>query len=474
MWHIKRKRYIPAIWPIRTFWLWEDSVKVFGAETGRVLSVFDKGKYWAVYEEEKTVKNFGQHVSLYILHYFDDLEGFRSKGIESCKDTVDFLRDFTNKSKSLSIEDFVIFLDEFTKKHLDINKNNIMYWLVGDRYIEDLVKDRLKNLKGTEIDNIFHTMLISQSASYSQKIYSELWEIVGQAKKEGLESEIVSEKIKEFSSQYFWFPYEYVGPGIWDAETLKSLIGEKMNESKPFGLESDVSKRQKECIKKYDLSTELVKLFEILQELSLMQDDRKRYNSEISYYMNGIILPELGKRLGLGRDQSLYLDQELINLSQENREEFLERLKKRMDMMIEVSENGKIFWYEGREECKKYMDKIGLELENNFDSKEIKGQIANRGKYVGKERILRTSHVDDFKDGEIIVTGMTTPDFVQLMNKAGAIVTDEGGITCHAAIVSRELNKPCIISTKFATEVLKDGDLVEVDADKGIVKILGR
>jgi len=51
-------------------------------------------------------------------------------------------------------------------------------------------------------------------------------------------------------------------------------------------------------------------------------------------------------------------------------------------------------------------------------------------------------------------------------------VTDEGGITCHAAIISRELKKPCIIGTKIATKVLKDGDLVEVDADKGIVKIL--
>jgi pyruvate,water dikinase len=51
-------------------------------------------------------------------------------------------------------------------------------------------------------------------------------------------------------------------------------------------------------------------------------------------------------------------------------------------------------------------------------------------------------------------------------------VTDEGGVTCHAAIVAREMKKPCIIGTKIATKVLKDGDLVEVDANKGVVKIL--
>ena len=56
------------------------------------------------------------------------------------------------------------------------------------------------------------------------------------------------------------------------------------------------------------------------------------------------------------------------------------------------------------------------------------------------------------------------------MRRAKAIITDEGGLTCHAAIISRELGIPCIIGTKIATKVLKDGDMVEVDANKGIVK----
>lgn len=72
--------------------------------------------------------------------------------------------------------------------------------------------------------------------------------------------------------------------------------------------------------------------------------------------------------------------------------------------------------------------------------------------------------------GEILVTVMTSPDFMVAAKKAAAIVTDEGGITCHAAIVSREMKIPCIIGTKIATKVLKDGDIVEVDADKGVVR----
>ena len=67
---------------------------------------------------------------------------------------------------------------------------------------------------------------------------------------------------------------------------------------------------------------------------------------------------------------------------------------------------------------------------------------------------------------------MTQPEFVPAMKKAIAIITDEGGLTCHAAIISRELKKPCIISTKKATRVLKDGMKVEVNATEGYVKIL--
>ena len=76
--------------------------------------------------------------------------------------------------------------------------------------------------------------------------------------------------------------------------------------------------------------------------------------------------------------------------------------------------------------------------------------------------------------GDILVSPMTRPELMPAVKRAAAIVTDEGGITCHAAIVSRELGIPCIIGTKNATRILKDGDKVEVDANHGVVKILKR
>ncbi len=104
------------------------------------------------------------------------------------------------------------------------------------------------------------------------------------------------------------------------------------------------------------------------------------------------------------------------------------------------------------------------------------GTAAFSGKNEGKVKVIFDpfSDIKKFKKGDILVAPMTTPEYIQLIKKAGAIITDEGGLLCHAAIVAREFKKPCIIGTKIATRVLKDGDLVEVDANKGVVKIIKR
>ena len=116
-----------------------------------------------------------------------------------------------------------------------------------------------------------------------------------------------------------------------------------------------------------------------------------------------------------------------------------------------------------------------LQVSENNGASEIFGTIASKGKAVGKIRIvISAKNINDVEDGEILVAPMTRPEHITGMKKASAIITDDGGITCHAAIISRELGKPCIIGTKIATRVLHDGDLVEVDADNGVVRILER
>ncbi|MCX6779812.1 MAG: PEP-utilizing enzyme [Candidatus Magasanikbacteria bacterium] len=124
----------------------------------------------------------------------------------------------------------------------------------------------------------------------------------------------------------------------------------------------------------------------------------------------------------------------------------------------------------------KAQEQIDLKkLDKKVDSviQEFKGVVAFIGKVSGSVRIIRSlSDMSKFKEGEVLVASMTEPAYLPIMKKASAFITDEGGMLCHAAIVARELKKPCIIATKIATEVLKDGDMVEVDAENGIVKKL--
>lgn len=105
---------------------------------------------------------------------------------------------------------------------------------------------------------------------------------------------------------------------------------------------------------------------------------------------------------------------------------------------------------------------------------EVTGMVACQGgKIRGRvSTIFNTEEVPRFKPQSILVTNMTSPEYLPAIKQAKAIVTDEGGLTCHAAIVSRELGIPCIIGTKIATQVFKDGDRVEVDATRGIVRKL--
>lgn len=126
---------------------------------------------------------------------------------------------------------------------------------------------------------------------------------------------------------------------------------------------------------------------------------------------------------------------------------------------------------------KKQIEEIRKEelAKEEKEVKTLKGNVAQSGRAEGKVRLILTrKDWKKMKEGNILVTHMTTPEMILLIKKAAAIVTDEGGITCHAAIVSREFGIPCVVGTQIATKVLKDGNLVEVDAEKGTVKKLSK
>lgn len=114
-------------------------------------------------------------------------------------------------------------------------------------------------------------------------------------------------------------------------------------------------------------------------------------------------------------------------------------------------------------------------VRKNHQITELRGVGIQKGVVRGRVYIIESLSVPPEIDADtVVVTRMTRPQFNHLFGRARAIITDEGALLSHAAILAREYNVPTIIGTKIATQVLKDGDLVEVDADRGIVTILER
>ncbi len=209
---------------------------------------------------------------------------------------------------------------------------------------------------------------------------------------------------------------------------------------------------------------------QILNLLFKSREDSEGLLKEITNFMRSWLGPQLQK-VGYQAD---YL--KLLSVSEV--EEFVRLKKMPPHKELDQRFKGFVYMYSRLVKTKDFKvflkdENISIETENIVLNKNsFTGSIAYASKIVrGKVKVvLNSTEMFGFKEDMILVTPMTAPEYLAIMKKAKAIITNEGGITCHAAIVARELKKACIIGTKIATFVLKDGDLVEVDSHKGIIR----
>lgn len=141
-------------------------------------------------------------------------------------------------------------------------------------------------------------------------------------------------------------------------------------------------------------------------------------------------------------------------------------LKERYKSFVALFQNSEMKIFTGKD-----VNKIEEMVKFKTKNREIKGSVAYPGKASGIVRVIfDPKKAKNFNNGDILVSGMTRPEFLPIIKKAAGFITDSGGMLCHAAIVARELKKPCIIGTMIATKELKDGDAVELDTNKGVVR----
>jgi phosphohistidine swiveling domain-containing protein len=361
-------------------------------------------------------------------------------------------------------------------------------------YLKDYLKSRFagKDVKSlTEIYNIF---ISPKERSFVKREADDLLKIVVQiqySKKQKLFFSknqitektlkqtwpILYQKIKLHELNYCWVPYDY-GVYLWEMKYFLRVIKDLVKNAdarkelvKGDSYYNNLEIKQKRLIQKYKINAYHQKLFKVLRTCAYLLDYKKEQFTK-SHYQIMPVFREVASRFKISETLArLYAPAELKAALLNHKEISKKRLESRYKHSVQYWSGDKFRIFEGRRADKFFNQAAKNDRGQIFDS--LDGVIASAGKYVGRVRVaLSARELKDFRAGEILVTHMTSPDFVPAMKKAGAIITDKGGVTCHAAVVSRELGVPCVVGTQNATKVLKTGELVEVNANHNSVKIL--
>lgn len=280
-------------------------------------------------------------------------------------------------------------------------------------------------------------------------------------------------KIFSHYKKWRWTPYTYIGPAynldyylsIWSS-LVRQGVKPADEIKKLAAVRQGTIKQRQKLLGNLKLSEKEKDIFNLAAQIVWL----KAFRKDCLFYGMCVIdkiLKELGRRQGLSLMQIKYITgQEMKNYKNFSADELNERYK----FSVMYVRKGKIKIFTGQE-AKDFLNKQAFEKVTIKKTKELKGTPAYVGQAKGKVKIINVPEdMVKMESGDIMVSHTTYPSLVPAMKKAAAIITDDGGITCHAAIVARELKTPCVVGTKLASKVLKDGDLVEVDANKGVVK----
>lgn len=406
--------------------------------------------------------------------YWENPNSLKSRKKEFFKLSMKINRFYNLLSNDYIAKNSIEKLIPLCQKIIDLewSANSLLLFTISleKEWVIKFLNKKSKLLKD-EIDNVWKNASNPISESFDRRKEIILLNMIKDKKK----VDDIIELIQYASTGYY---------GITSVKKIKEQFKKDYGKISPLKAKELIEKYNKEKLKKQTeynrwikgLSNEEKKLVDYIQFIIKFRDLRKEFMIKAmtcAFRLGEKIIIEAG--LDLKYLRCLTFNEAMMGV------DYVKKIKEE----ILARENGSMGFvdYEGKvtinltnfNETKKIIDYYYTN--QNYDNKVgniINGQIGCPGKIIGKVVLITdlNKHAFKMKRGCILVTGMTRPEFISLMKKASAIITDEGGITCHAAIISRELKIPCIIGTKIATHVLKDGMLVEVNASKGIVKII--
>ncbi|MBU0597979.1 hypothetical protein KKF61_03195 [Patescibacteria group bacterium] len=282
------------------------------------------------------------------------------------------------------------------------------------------------------------------------------------------------------TKKYEWLPCYDINDKPWTKQYIIKELN-KLLKRNPKYLSAEIKEINQtfkyhqenfnKILRKLRPSARQRELFIMAHDMSFIKDERDDYRRMGSFYIQPLY-HEIGRRVGL-------TIQEITQLIRSETLELLNTKKlpipravvnSRTKGYILLRKYGQPVIVSQGQAIKKIV-KRELGSGTIVKEKVLMGLVGSTGKAKGRVQVIYTKHdLRKVKQGEVMVAVTTHPDFVPAMRKCKAIITDEGGLTCHAAIVARELKIPCVVGTKIATKIFKDGDVVEVDAINGIVR----
>ncbi len=458
------------------------------------------GKYFASSHDHKTkIKNYGQFLDSRSLGAKDLRDYERmiknaspEKLILWAKNYEKRKNELLNYVKKISKADFSKYSQEKLIKVFKEYINKCIYTypfaydysILNPLYSERINAMILKYIKDPKDINQYIDLLGSLDRVTDVVVHQKiLGEMAIKVKKRGI-SEKIELEIEKFIKRYGYLGmFTYFGKPFTKEdirERIDSLVEKELEEiySQSVGYYRRVinnNKNVSEFIRKYKVTKEDQKLIKVLKAYAYVSIFADEIFHRVGFLMRPLI-NEIAKRSYLSYNQVIQLTSaEIIqalegNLNPKTAQEVNQRIK---DFGF-AYENGQTKVLVGQE-LAEFVTVFEKEKKDLRNITKLQGQSASPGKVEGIVSILKsTEDVGKFVRGHVLVAKYTSPPYVPAMEKASAIVTNEGGMLSHAAIVSREFRKPCVVGTKIATDVLRDGDLISVDADLGVVKILKR
>ena len=365
------------------------------------------------------------------------------------------------------------------KKLYELCTDQASYGYVVDAFLTTGEEDWLVNMITKELGTkattkVINTLTASVFSSFVNDYELAVMELALKIKKNKKQS--AAQKTQEILNKYFWIKSNYHVYKRLSREELtaeaRKFIREKnlatLIERKKNAAHAHTINKQR-LINKLKISRGLRNILRISELFSKIQDRRKECvlrNNTLFYEALGRLI----KKQHLDKKIAFYIVHaeffKLLKNKKINWKKVADRCNKGNLMLYYNGISSEITYNEIPK-----LVKLGNLFPNLSDTTELKGSPAFAGLVKGKIMVLHnTKEIAKFTAGCVLVANQTTPEFVLAMKKAVAIITDQGGITSHAAIISRELKIPCIVGVKNATKLLKDGDVVEVDAGKGIVR----